>query len=372
MNRKIKSVIGKFLLLCAVALAAGTGASAAVEVSERNGMIRVSESKWWLGEKYTALVGPVVYMDDVTVNLRLMVVTDYTSKLASKGEPTVIFGMADGSTMKFVVASQPADLTYWDLSLNVCLPSTFKGNFMATPVNEMVAINMNMLAEVDVKEIRINNLVVPVKQPTAGGFKAMFDAGLKRLADRSFFAGYNPSPIKKQLAAENSGAAKAAEGEAAELPAKGDLSPVTFAAHPFGFVAGDVTDRAAIVERLKKAGWPVSDGKLLMVNNDGRFKNQFKIYGRPVSVMSAYFHDGENLTNYKLTVSDGQKSWSKEQAEEFAARVVADLEGAGFKFSPGYIHGGRYYSMTGLSGRRRVEVVAMLSGNTNTVTIEVM
>lgn len=346
----------------AVAGAVCISASAAVEVANKDGVVRVSDSGWTMGDKHIALVRPVIYMSDVSVNPRLMVATDDVAKLQCKAEPTIVFSMADGSTLKFV-AQQSPDLVLWDLSLNMCIPSTFKGDFMNTPLNQITTMNMNHLAEVDINQIRINNLVIPVKEPTAFKFKEMFDAGLSKTGRGDYYAAYNPRPVKA-----SSGKLLADGG----LPRKGELSAATFAAHPFGFVSDGSVTREAVAAELKSAKWPVSDGKLLVVENNGRFRNPFKMHGRPVSLMSAYFHDGDKMSNYKLTVSEYAKSWKEDMAREFAEKVVADLEADGFTFAPGAVHGARFFAKTGRKGSKRVEVVATKTAAMNLVTIEVM
>lgn len=116
------------------------------------------------------------------------------------------------------------------------------------------------------------------------------------------------------------------------LPTSGNLTPVTFASHPFGFMPRGPMSLAKACDYLRQAHWPSDpyDNSLITIISCTAFKIPFKVYGKDVTSMSMYWGEG-NYTTYDLEISDLKDNWTKDASIRMAERIYDDLIANGYK-----------------------------------------
>lgn len=116
------------------------------------------------------------------------------------------------------------------------------------------------------------------------------------------------------------------------LPTSGNLTPVTFAAHPFGFMPQGPMPQAEVCGYLRQAGWPSKpySSSLMCVISCTAFEIPFKMYGKYVTMMSMAWNDGKN-TSYDMNISDFKRNWTKEDAVRLAEKIYNELIAAGYR-----------------------------------------
>ncbi len=166
----------------------------AIEITTKkldNGFIQVHPDNFYIGNDNIALVSFSFYFDDLSP-LCNMIVSETGNKMRMSKPIGVSFRMEDGTTLTFgQVASD--NFIIFRLDFLHCVSSDFKGNYSEASFPERVACGLNKLSQVNIKEIEVNFLRIPITQPTASVFKDIITKGISLVKNKKNYALYGKS-----------------------------------------------------------------------------------------------------------------------------------------------------------------------------------
>lgn len=155
-----------------------------------------------------------------------------------------------------------------------------------------------------------------------------------------------------------------------KIATSGELSPMVFAYHPFGVVPTNCTTMQSIINELNNVEFPnyIYPEELLNYGSQKRILYPpFTVFGKKVTDMDAYFHDGRNLTNYSLDIFDYKKNWTQNNVIELCKKIVDNLTSNGFKETGDTLFKTSEFFYADLkNGNRHVIVTATTSSRTST------
>lgn len=157
--------------------------------------------------------------------------------------------------------------------------------------------------------------------------------------------------LKTRTGSPSSGNSQSSGQSTQGLPSSGNLSPATFVTHPFGFLPTSTGSLTEALSLLKKAGWKAElnngTSSLISIISSTPFKIPFKMYGKDISVMSAWGKNPTKIKSYDLEVSDFKTNWTQEDATRFAKKAVDELLAKGYeKTDDNTLYGYDFYVCT--------------------------
>lgn len=164
-----------------------------------------------------------------------------------------------------------------------------------------------------------------------------------------------------------------ASSSAQSLPSKGEVSVRNFVSHPFGFLTTNVTTMQDALKQLRAAGWSAKintypESTQICIISSTPFRIPMKLYGKDISVMSAYGTETGRILKYGIEVSDFKTNWTQDEAIAFAKRIVKELEGLGYKqVEDPYIGNNFFLNQLKGDGVYQIEVQASQSSKYETL-----
>lgn len=122
-----------------------------------------------------------------------------------------------------------------------------------------------------------------------------------------------------------------------ETSSPDDISLELFIQQPFYFVPSHIRTMGQMVTALRNQGWPAEpyDNSFISVVSTSKFEIPYKLFGLPITDMSAYFHNGGELTRHSLKISRLKTEWNEQQCIEYAKKAIRLLQNAGYTITEG-------------------------------------
>lgn len=144
------------------------------------------------------------------------------------------------------------------------------------------------------------------------------------------------------------------------FPSSGNLTAITFANHPFGFMPQGPLPQSEACVYLRRAGWPSDpyDSSLISIISSTQFKIPFKMYGKDVMSMYMSWYNGENK-GYDLEVSDYKTRWTKNDAICLAQKMYEELINNEYSdIEVRYTYSGNFYQKAVTNGSVYIQIEA--------------
>lgn len=117
-----------------------------------------------------------------------------------------------------------------------------------------------------------------------------------------------------------------------DLPTSGELSVLTFAEHPFGFMPTNVTTKNELISELNRVGWSFNYSDPIISISPSSLKNGYTLYGKEISSLNGNIGRNTSLFFYSLSVSESKIIWDKNDAKNFFNKIRTELESNGYIF----------------------------------------
>lgn len=144
------------------------------------------------------------------------------------------------------------------------------------------------------------------------------------------------------------------------IPSSGNLTAITFANHPFGFMRPGPLSQSEACAYLRRADWPSGpySSSLISIISSTPFKIPFKMYGKDVSSMYMSWYNGENK-GYDLEVSDYKTIWTKNDAICLAQKMYEELINNEYSdIEVRYTYSGNFYQKAVTNGTVYIQIEA--------------
>lgn len=128
-----------------------------------------------------------------------------------------------------------------------------------------------------------------------------------------------------------------ASASSSEISSPDDISLDIFASQPFYFVPSHISTMGQLITALRNEGWPAEpyDNSFISVVSTSKFEIPYKLFGLPITDMSAYFHNGGELTRHSLKISRLKTEWTEQQCIDYAKKAIRLLQNAGYTITEG-------------------------------------